>query len=401
MSNMIPPLLPRNDGADWCRVEAKAPTSEQAETVAEVHIYDEISYWGTSAKDFAQQLAELDVDRIQLRINSPGGNAWDGVAIMNTLRRHRARVEVTVDGIAASAASLIAMAGDHITMNRSSQMMIHDASGVAWGNAATMRETADLLDKLSDSYADAYAKRAGGSRSAWRDVMRAETWYTAEEAVLAGLADEWDGSADSAAAAFDLSRYTYAGRLEAPAPALAMAALHEPPVSPEPGHSHPEKEDLVSDNLKAGLRERLGITDAEVADEAILAALDEALSEQAEAPTAALPQGVVAIESAVVDGMRAELAELRTFREAKADEDRAALVEAAVSDGRIPPARRDHWLAALAADEEGMAPVLASLAPGTVPLTEIGHSDDVESAEDALYAKVSAAITTKKESRNG
>lgn len=386
MSNTIP-LLPRNDGADWCRVEAKAPTAEQAETVAEVHIYDEIGYWGTSAKDFAQQLAELDVDRIQLRINSPGGNAWDGVAIMNTLRRHRARVEVTVDGIAASAASLIAMAGDHIVMNRSSQMMIHDTSGMAWGNAATMRETADLLDKLSDSYADAYAKRAGGTRGAWRDVMRAETWYTAEEAVLAGLADEWDGSADSAAAAFDLSRYTYAGRLEAPAPALAVAAHHEPPVSPEPGHSHPKKEDLVSDNLKAGLRERLGITDADVADEAILAALDEALAEQAEAPTARMPEGVVAIESAVVDGMRAELAELRTFREAKAEEDRAALVEAAVSDGRIPPARRDHWLAALAADEEGMAPVLASLAPGTVPLAEIGHSDDIESAEDTLYTK--------------
>ena len=400
MSNLIP-LPPREDGADWCRVEAKAPTAEQAETVAEVHIYDEIGYWGTSAKDFAQQLAELDVDRIQLRINSPGGNAWDGVAIMNTLRRHRARVEVTVDGIAASAASLIAMAGDHIVMNRSSQMMIHDTSGMAWGNAATMRETADLLDKLSDSYADAYAKRAGGTRSAWRDVMRAETWYTAEEAVLAGLADEWDGSADSAAAAFDLSRYTYAGRLEAPAPALAVAAHHEPPVSPEPGHSHQKKEGLVSDNLKAGLRERLGITDADVADEAILAALDEALTEQAEAPTAALPQGVVAIESAVVDGMRAELAELRTFREAKAEEDRAALVEAAVSDGRIPPARRDHWLAALTADEEGMAPVLASLAPGTVPLAEIGHSDEVESAEETLYAKVSAAITTKKESRNG
>lgn len=386
MSNMIP-LLPRNDGADWCRVEAKAPTAEQAETVAEVHIYDEIGYWGTSAKDFAQQLAELDVDRIQLRINSPGGNAWDGVAIMNTLRRHRARVEVTVDGVAASAASLIAMAGDHIVMNRSSQMMIHDTSGMAWGNAATMRETADLLDKLSDSYADAYAKRAGGTRGQWRDVMRAETWYTAEEAVLAGLADEWDGSADSAAVAFDLSRYTYAGRLEAPAPALAVAAHHEPPVSPEPGHSHPKKEDLVSDNLKAGLRERLGITDADVADEAILAALDEALTEQAEAPTARMPEGVVAIESAVVDGMRAELAELRTFREAKAEEDRAALVEAAVSDGRIPPARRDHWLAALAADEEGMAPVLASLAPGTVPLAEIGHSDDIESAEDTLYTK--------------
>lgn len=388
MATTTTPLAPR--AGDWFRIEAKVPSAEQAETVAEVHIYDEIGYWGTNAKDFAQQLSGLDVDRIQLRINSPGGNAWDGVAIMNTLRRHRARVEVTVDGIAASAASLIAMAGDHIVMNRSSQMMIHDTSGMAWGNAATMRETADLLDKLSDSYADAYAKRAGGSRSAWRDVMRAETWYTAEEAVLAGLADEWDGSVDSAAAAaFDLSRFSYAGRLAAPAPALHVAALHEPPVSSEPGHSH-QKEDSMSDTLKAGLRERLGITDAEVSEDAILAALDEALNEQADIPTVdavALPDGVVMAEAAVLDGMRAELAELRTFREAKADEARAALVKAAIGDGRIPPARRKHWLAALKADEEGMAPILASLIPGTVPLTEIGHSDDVETSEDSLYAK--------------
>ena len=392
MSNMIPPLLPRSDGADWCRVEAKAPTAEQAETVAEVHIYDEIGYWGTSAKDFAQQLAELDVDRIQLRINSPGGNAWDGVAIMNTLRRHRARVEVTVDGIAASAASLIAMAGDHIVMNRSSQMMIHDTSGMAWGNAATMRETADLLDKLSDSYADAYAKRAGGTRSAWRDVMQAETWYTAEEAVLAGLADEWDGSADSAAAAFDLSRYTYAGRLEAPAPALAVAAHHEPPASPEPGSTQKKEEDAMSyESLTAGLRERLGITEADTPEDGILAALDEALSEQAAVahPTAevvlGLPEGVVAVEAAVLEELRANVAELQGVRDAQAVERRARLVDAAVADGRIPPARREHWLTALAADEEGMAPVLASLAPNTVPLVEIGHAADSDDADATAY----------------
>jgi len=399
MSNLIP-LPPREPGADWCRVEAKAPTAEQAETVAEVHIYDEIGYWGTSAKDFAQQLAELDVDRIQLRINSPGGNAWDGVAIMNTLRRHRARVEVTVDGIAASAASLIAMAGDHITMNRSSQMMIHDTSGMAWGNAATMRETADLLDKLSDSYADAYAKRAGGSRSAWRDVMRAETWYTAEEAVLAGLADEWDGSADSAAAAsFDLSRYTYAGRLEAPAPALAAAAHHEPPATSEPGNPT-ERTDAMSDALMAGLRDRLGIA-PEANDDAILAHVDK-LVEQATAPTpqASIPEGMTLVEADRLEAMQAAGAELSAIRAERDTERREGLVEAAVKSGRISAARRDHWLAQLNADEEGMAPILAALPP-VIPLAEIGHSDGIEDSDDALCAKVSAAITTKKERRNG
>ncbi|MGX4404113.1 head maturation protease, ClpP-related, partial [Clostridioides difficile] len=120
---------------------------------------------GVFARDFAEQIAALDVDQINLYVNSPGGAAWDGVAIMNALRRHRARVLVTVDGLAASAASLICMAGDHITMGPSSQMMVHDASGIAWGNAQVLRDTATVLDKLSDSYADEYAKRASGTRA--------------------------------------------------------------------------------------------------------------------------------------------------------------------------------------------------------------------------------------------
>lgn len=191
MKNRTPPgvvaLQP-----DWCRIEPTA--SLNGNSSADVYIYDEIGYWGTTARDFAAQVADLDVDEIHLHLNSPGGDAWDGVAIMNTLRRHRARVDVTVDGIAASAASLIAMAGNHITMAPSSMLMIHEASGFAWGNADVMREAAAILDKVSESYADAYAKRAGGTRDEWRVVMKAETWYTAEEAVLAGLADECDES---------------------------------------------------------------------------------------------------------------------------------------------------------------------------------------------------------------
>lgn len=400
MTNVIP-LAPRQPDADWCRIEAKAKADGDAESTADVHVYDEIGYWGTSAKAFAQQLAELDVDKINLYVNSPGGSAWDGVAIMNSLRRHRARVEVTVDGIAASAASLICMAGDHITMNASSQMMIHDASGLAWGNAQTMHETAALLDKLSDSYADAYAKRAGGARAEWRDIMRAETWYTAEEAVTAGLADEWDGAEDSkAAASFDLDRFHYAGRSAAPAPLLPAAAAHMPPVSPEPGHT-PEKEIAMSDTLKAGLRERLGITDAETSEDAILAALDEALAEQAETPqpAAQLPDGVTTIETSVLAELQASAVEVRAIREEQATERRSGLVEAAISDGRIPPARREHWLAALNADEEGMSPVLAGLAKGTVPLAEKGHSDDVEMSEEDRIYNTWTGKTEKEESR--
>jgi hypothetical protein len=144
----------------------------------------------------------------------------------------------------------------------------------------------------------------------------------------------------------------------------------------------------MSVTFMAGLCERLGISDADVSEDAVLAALDEALTEQAEtpaAPTAALPDGVTAIEVDILTAMRSELDELRAIRTEQADANRAALVEAAIADGRIPPARREHWLTALAADEEGMAPVLASLAPNTVPLVEIGHAADSDDADATAY----------------
>lgn len=206
---------------EWFRiVQAKAADA------AEVFIYDEIGYWGTSASDFAQQLAALDVGTINLRINSPGGEVFDGVAIYNALKTHRATVNVSVDGLAASIASVISMAGDTITMQRGAQMMIHDASGLAYGNAADMTQMAALLDKLSDTIAGFYAERAGGSLTSWRDVMRAETWYSPDEAVTAGLADvaaKDPTPEDSAVPRHtwdlrDVLGYRYANRTEAPEP---------------------------------------------------------------------------------------------------------------------------------------------------------------------------------------
>lgn len=164
---------------------------------AEVRIYDEISLWGITADDFVRDLRALDVDAIDLRLNSPGGLVFDGIAIHNALRDHRATVTATVDGVAASIASVIAMAGDTVVMNRGATMMIHDAAGLQMGNAADMREMADILDKLSDTIANFYAGRAGGDTATWRSHMLAETWYTATEAVAAGLADQVAGEPES------------------------------------------------------------------------------------------------------------------------------------------------------------------------------------------------------------
>lgn len=153
----------------------------------------------------------------------------------------------------------------------------------------------------------------------------------------------------------------------------------------------------MSDTLMAGLRDRLGIA-PEANDDAILAHVDK-LVEQATAPTpqASIPEGMTLVEADRLEAMQAAGAELAAIRAERDTERREGLVEAAVNSGRISAARRGHWLAQLNADEEGMAPILAALPP-VIPLAEIGHSDGIESADDALYAKVSAAITTKKES---
>lgn len=159
-----------------------------------------------------------------MHINSPGGNVFDGLAILNVLRAHKGGVTTIVDGLAASAASFIAQAGSTRIMARNSQMMIHDAMTLCAGNATDMRETADLLDKASDNLADVYASRSGrGTVADWRAEMRKEVWYSAEEAVAAGLADEVLSAAakpeeEAVAATWDLSIFAHASRAEAPDP---------------------------------------------------------------------------------------------------------------------------------------------------------------------------------------
>ena len=380
----------------WFRVEARAAADTTTMPAADVYIYDEIgdSWWGGIApKALVDEITALDVESMTVHINSPGGAAWDGITIMNALRAHKAQVNVVVDGLAASAASAIAMAGDTITMNRGSQMMIHDASGGAWGNAQDLESVAGILHKLSDSLADVYAARAGGTREEWRAVMQAEAWYTAEEAVQAGLADAWDGSAEGdtvgAVASFDLSRFRFQGRAHAPTPQLAA---HKPPSSPEPGFPNQKEALAMSDALKAGLSARLGVTDAEISDEELLASLDEALAEQAETPTdpatvpaaaAALPEGTVAIDSTVLAQLQQNA---QRGAEARAEQDKArrdGIVADALKTGRITSASKDDWRARLDKDETGYADVLSSLPENTVPVEEIGHASAV--VDDDAY----------------
>ena len=156
---------------------------------AQVRIYDEIGYFGVDAEMFAREIAGITAVEIEVAINSPGGSVFHGLAIYNALRTHPARVITRVDGLAASAASFIAQAGDERVMVESSQMMIHDAMTAVAGNARDMREVADFLDRQSANIADLYASRSGLPVARYVEMMAAETWMTAAEAVAEGLAD--------------------------------------------------------------------------------------------------------------------------------------------------------------------------------------------------------------------
>jgi len=219
----------RKDGApskgDWFSIQNKKGDDD----TTEVMIYDEIGFWGTTAKDFVKKLNKIETAKISLRLNSPGGAIFDGVAIFNALLNHDAKVTVFVDALAASAASFIAQAGDEVIMAKGSVMMIHDGMAVCIGNEEDLLKTAETVGKLSNNIAGIYADRAGGSVEEWRDLMRQEMWYTAEEAVESNLADRVleneDEEAEEATDQWDLSFFNYAGREKAPSPLLVRERI--------------------------------------------------------------------------------------------------------------------------------------------------------------------------------
>ena len=163
---------------------------------AELLIYDDIgeTFWGdgVTAKQFDKDLKSLGkVGTLTVRINSLGGVVWDGIAIYNTLARAsnvNKRV-VVVDGIAASAASVIAMAGDEILMGDGTFIMIHNAASIVYGEASELRKQADVLDSISKQVAEIYSSRTANALSDILEWMGAETWFSQDDAIAVGFAD--------------------------------------------------------------------------------------------------------------------------------------------------------------------------------------------------------------------
>ncbi|MDM5235472.1 Clp protease ClpP [Bacillus cereus] len=155
-------------------------------------VYGSIGGWFSenNAEAVRRKIQDVKAEKIHVHINSGGGSAFDGVAICNMLKQHDAEVIVHIDGWAASAASVIAMAGDKIIMPSNTMMMIHQASTFEYGNADLFEKTARDLRKIDSALAASYKKRFVGTEEELKKLLKDETWLTAEEAVALGLADE-------------------------------------------------------------------------------------------------------------------------------------------------------------------------------------------------------------------
>jgi ATP-dependent Clp protease, protease subunit len=171
---------------------------------AEIWIYEEIGedFWtgsGITAKEFQKELSGIKSSQIDLHINSPGGLVFDGITIHNLLKQHPANVTTYIDGLAASIASVIALSGDRVVMAENALFMIHKASGMVFGNSDDMRDFAEKLDKVNGSIATTYMSKTGKEENEINEMMKAETWFTAKDALEYGFVDEISGEADMTA----------------------------------------------------------------------------------------------------------------------------------------------------------------------------------------------------------
>lgn len=381
------------------------PRTDEESTTATIRLYGPIDsyggWWGISAKEMAAAVDALGahVTNIVLRINSPGGELFEGLTIMNMLRAHHAHLTIVVDGFAASAASLISMAGDEVVMGPGTSMMIHDARTYMYGTPVDLRKEAAVLDTLSNAAAEVYAEIAGaGTPAAWRELMIAETWYAASEAVTAGLADRVGVVADAGPAStagtpepdpfeiedlFDLSIFQYAGRANAPAPPLVPRASTEPPIASANGSTpaNPEGAKLVdlTDEQIATLREQVGFPENADAT-TITAALIEALNERSDAPApvAALGEGMTAIPAVALAELQANAQLGANASRQLHEQQRATFLDS--HRERFLPANRKQWEDEYDRNPKATREYLEK-APVLVPTSEAGH--DVPTPEGA------------------
>lgn len=444
------------------RAERPNPKTSEGGVVT-LRLYDPLDSWGgewgVSAKEFVTVLDELpdDTTEIRLLINSPGGEVWEGLAILNALRAHPAKVVAVVEGIAASSASFIAAGVDELHVMQNAEVFVHNAWGVAIGSAVDLEKLAADLTHEDRNLASIYADKAGGSVEDWLAVMAADTTFSAEEAVEAGLADKVvkppKGGGDAtgkAKARFDLSVFARAAppaaepaRTDRRQPNAAEVDVPEPPndpthtpstgtppvdppatppVAPPAPVSAPEtpaaepvnppiQEDQMA--LSTDVLQRLGLADGadnDAVNAAVLAALDakpttdpedDDEDDDAAEPNAAQKELVNASAQYATELKRlsTELAEIKA---AKAADVKASVLDTAQGQGKFTPAERVKWEQRYDQAPAVTTDILASLAAGTaVPIAAAGFTGAGEETPDldaefaGFFPPATFADTTK------
>ena len=391
--------------------------------MSDVTLYEEIGYWGVSAAEFSERLVSAGEGDITLRVNSAGGDVYAGLAIMNQLRNHPGKVTAYVEGLAASAASFIVVGGaDEVIMCPNSEMMIHDAMTFAEGNADDISSALAGLERASENIASIYAAKAGGDPASFREAMKKETWFTAEEAVLAGLADRVGGVVEpervSAMSRSFALMNKFKGRQGNPPADLIhkgdeqmadqellnkMAAqiealqnkingLFNQESAPADDPSEADVEDLEDgiedvDQPGPGEAQPEPGEQEEVSEESEDSAVEEIEeADEVEQPSEGegeLPaEETVTIDAATYAELRAAAELGWAAAEEKAKADRAAEVDQWVADGRISAALRNKAVAAIERDADAARATYGSNPKNTVPRQALGHAvDDEESTE--------------------
>jgi ATP-dependent Clp protease, protease subunit len=203
--NNVPRLLQlikaNADKPKQFRIENKSPEEST------VYLYDAIdSFWGVNAQDFVKEFSAITAPVINLRINSPGGDVFDARAMATSIKNHPSKVIAHIDGLAASAATYVALSADEVRMADGGFFMIHNAWTLAFGNSADFIEMASLLDKIDGTIINDYAKKTGKDDATIKDWMAAETWFTAQEALDNGFIDSITQE-NSAKNSWDLTAY--------------------------------------------------------------------------------------------------------------------------------------------------------------------------------------------------
>jgi len=410
-------------------------------------LYGEIG-WEVRASEFVPAIDAVTDSHIDLHISSPGGDVFEALTIMNALKEHPATKTVYIDGLAASAASFIAVGiGGEVIMRPGAEMMIHNAQGGAWGDMNDMHAIIERLESSSATIADIYAAKTGTDAAQWRAAMDAETWFSADEALAAGLVDKVEAAGEGvdnrklAGVSNTVRGGRYRRREDAPAPQPALmnrrGAREEKPMSfidklkaalgADPNTSQDDLLTLVNVAV-AGFNPEVAVKDNQ--SEEIVTAEDILTTEtsnddeetqgqvavkdnQSEEPVTAETanddeetQGQVAVKDNQSEELTDAFGDVVTIDryvyedllkraatgDASVERDHqmevAAMVDTAIKAGKVLAARRDALIAQGLEDTTALKNHLAKLAPGTIPVSEKGWVGSVGVDADEETAKL-------------